>query len=443
MSEPPSRVLKSSLHRSVRLIEEANGARTVVKRFQSRSLAGATLDRARAAREHRMLTALHALGVAVPRPLALERVGGAWEVHMQWIDEALTPADVLAGGASWPHSPERAARTLGSLLAELHAAGVDHPDLHPGNALLTRDGAAWAIDFHKARRVARLAQRKIERDLVRLAASVRERTTPTFRARFFLAWWRALPRELRPALARAEWVREIEHLARAERVHYVKQRRARWTRQGTACDAVEREFSGFVARGVELVRALELDSVARQRAAGPCAELAGSATLLVTGLSARETRRVWWCAARLCEHGLAAASPLAVAFDPRPWVALSVPPGARAGVNPSAMRERRALRSLGRLCAALADRALKPSAAAGALFWLDARGQVFLGPALDLVHEKRAAGGVDTTLALALAGLSLFELSRPQRAAFALGLLEGARLSPRARDALRNELRHG
>ena len=307
-------------------MDAADGSREVVKRFSSGGLAGATLDRARAAREHRMLSALHGSGVLVPRPLALERSGDAWEVRMEWIEGSVTLADVLAKRASWPAGPERAARGLGELLARLHAAGVDHPDLHPGNALLGADGRCWAIDFHKARRVHRLGRRRVLRDLVSLTASVRETTRPEFRARAFLAWIRALPDSLKPPGSPAELAREIETAARHHRVAVVRKRRARWTRHGTACVAVDERFRGFVRRGIAPEAAGELDRAARERPPGLGCAASESGELLVTGLSERDCKRAWLAAARLEEHGLACSAPIAISFEPRPLIALRLAP---------------------------------------------------------------------------------------------------------------------
>ena len=70
------RVLKAGLRRSVRLERASDGARSVVKRFASKGFAAASLDRARAAREHRMLSELLERGVSVPRPLGVAQVDG-------------------------------------------------------------------------------------------------------------------------------------------------------------------------------------------------------------------------------------------------------------------------------------------------------------------------------------------------------------------------------
>jgi RIO-like serine/threonine protein kinase len=160
-----TRTLKSSPARSVRL-EYGGGTDgrgeaepRVVKRFAAGGLFSVPRDAARARREHALLTELHACGLPVPRPLSLERRGDGWEVAMQWIPQARTLQERLLAG----DTRDLPARALGTLLARLQAAGVDHPDLHPGNVLIDAAGSAWAIDFHKARRGGRPAVAQLKR----------------------------------------------------------------------------------------------------------------------------------------------------------------------------------------------------------------------------------------------------------------------------------------
>ncbi|MCY3003956.1 MAG: hypothetical protein NTV21_19345 [Planctomycetota bacterium] len=437
------KVLKEGERRSVRLERDAAGQRTVVKRFSAPSLAAATLDRVRAAREHRLLSELRDAGVRVPQALGLERVDGGWEVRMEWLGASATAADLLEGRAPWPRGRAAGCRELGILLATLHARGVDHPDLHPGNALVSADGRAWAIDFHKARRVKALRERTLRRDLASLAASARETLTPFERARFFLAWHSALPAELRPDTPRALLAREIETSARERRVAVVHKRRLRRLRTSSTVEKDERDFSGYVRHGFDAERLGRLARTALARGPGLFAGLVEPGVLVVTGISERQARRIFVNAARALEHRLPAARPLALAREPRPWVALEVPEHSLPATVPQALRSTRSLHSLGKLCAGLFDRALRPRSSAGPLFWIAGTGEVVLGAVLELERDATRAGGVDTVRALSLAGLSISELSPRERAAFAAGLLAGSGLAGAAREALRAELRHG
>ncbi len=441
MPAPERRVLKDSLHRSVRLEIDAHGARTVVKRFASRGLAASTLDRARAAREYRLLRELSERGLPTPRALALERVDGGWEVRMQSIEEACPLSAFLSGERAWPCAPEVLARRLAELLAALHAAGVDHPDLHPGNVLIDGAGAVWAIDFHKARRVRRVRPATAWRDLASLAAGVRESTSPRWRARFLCGWLRSAPPELaRGATERAgastgELALALERRAREVRRAHVERRRARWLRASSSCRAVERNWRGF--ERADAREPAEFDALA------PASSLASDpGALVLEGLQPREARELWCAAARLAEHGLPALRPRAFSQRPRVWLWLEAAEPGRACRAPADVRGARALHSLGRLCAQLADRGLRVVAGRWPVLWRSARGDLRLAAVASLEADPQAGDGIDLVRTLALARLSLDELSRTERAAYAAGIVAGAALGARARAELRARLSH-
>ncbi len=438
------RVLKAGARRSVRLERAANGELSVVKRFAGSSLAGATLARLRAQREHRMLSELRERGLSVPRALALEHVDGGWEVRMEWIERAHEVAALLDAHAQWPHGRERGLRGFARLLAGLHAARVDHPDLHTGNALLDDQGRGWALDFHKARRVRELKPSTMLRDLVRLAAGVREVLGPRARARFFLAWRCSLPTPLRESFdalgPTASIVARIEREARLRRFEVVHARRARWTRDGTACRASAHPSEGFARHGVAPELVAQLDATARARDPLPCARFDSARVLLVTFATQRAARRAWWAAARLTEPRVPSARPWAVVFAPRAWMALEFSDAAQLCSQP---RGARALRSLGRLYALLGDRALDVRAGVGLPFAVDAHGEVVLAAVGDVVRAKPRACSLEFARALDLAGLSLAKLTRRERAAFALGFLNGVPRGVGERARVRAELRHG
>jgi tRNA A-37 threonylcarbamoyl transferase component Bud32 len=435
-------MLKDSLHRSVRLEVDADGRRTVVKRFSSRTLAASTLDRARAAREHRLLGELVARGIPAPRPLSLERVEGGWEVRMEWIADAQPLAELLSGAGAWPTSPERAVRRFAELLAKLHGAGVDHPDLHPGNVLLDARGGAWAIDFHKARRVERLNAKAAWRDLTSLAAGVRECTSHRFRARFLVAWLRKAPRELVKALlelgggSRSGLAQKIEARARERRFAAVRKRRDRWLRASSSCTPVSTPFEGFR-------RAASSESSGEPNT-DPRANLhAERRALVIEGLSPRDASSIWCCAARLEEHGLATLRPSAMCSRPKAWVCLEAPRPGRVCESPADVRGARALHSLGRLCAQLADRRLQVRSGPWPTLWRAENGELLLAAARELDEDPRGGDGLDLVRVLALAGLTLEQLSERERAAYAAGIVAGSNFGAREMARLRARLRHG
>ena len=385
----PARVLKQSPARSVRLEPPAHGAEAperIVKRFRSRGPLAAARDRARARREFELLRELHALGLAVPRPLELAARDGGWEVAMEFLAGAASFAAILEGRAPWPAEPGRIARELGALCARLQAAGVQHPDLHPGNALLGADGRAFAIDFHKARRArSPWTPPRLEAQLAHVAAGARERTSRRFRARFLWAWWSALPPALRPQRTELpELARRAEARARCERAEHVERRRPRWTRDGTAVHAVE--LAGGAAferadREPGLARAVESLIASRAPAREPLAiELpwdSRSQALILFG-SWRDLASLWRTAGQLEEHALPAARPLALAKRPKGWAAFELPAGGRTATAWQDLASAHTSSAFGALAAAFHDRAVRPAPLAPASFWIEPNGGVRL-----------------------------------------------------------------
>jgi tRNA A-37 threonylcarbamoyl transferase component Bud32 len=282
-------VLKQSLHRSVR-VEGRADQRVVIKRFDQRGPLARVRDAARARREFEILSFLSARGVAVPRPLALRRDGSAFEVELEWISGARTLAQQLAERA--PLRLELA-RALGQLLADVHAAGIDHPDLHAGNVLVDPLGRVFGIDFDKSRRIAALSQKHIERDLLSLCAGLRESSPASWRAAVFAAWWAALPQSLR-----ATWllpdVEALEAAARTRRRRVVSARERRWTRAGSAVEVLD-GAAGFCRKSVA---AQTVDALLQGAALA-------DGVLRVDG-NPRELLALWRAMARLEEHGVSA-----------------------------------------------------------------------------------------------------------------------------------------
>jgi tRNA A-37 threonylcarbamoyl transferase component Bud32 len=386
-SSEPARVLKRSPARSVRLEARASDSQAprIVKRFRSQGPFAAARDRARAEREIELLRELHGLGLSVPRPIELVARDGGWEVAMEFLAGAAPFSAILEARAAWPADPGAVARELGALCARLAAAGVDHPDLHPGNALVDDRGRAFAIDFHKARRVSRLSAARLESQLVRLAAGARERTSRRFRARFLWAWWKALPPELRPAASELpQLARRVEVRGRRERAAAVEHRRPRWTRDGTAVRAVRTARGhGFERADREpgLTRALEMDVAQRSGDNEPlllASPFDARARVLILRGSWRDVSQPWYAAGRLEEHALPAARALAACKGPRAWAAFELPNEGRMASTWNDLREPQSASSLGELAALFHDRGVVPASFAPASFWVGSNGEVCL-----------------------------------------------------------------
>lgn len=105
-----------------------------------------------------------AAGVPVPRPWAFAR--GRHTESSWFVQEGLPAADHLLHAYNRFFAPfvpprdqvawARFARQLGNLVARVHRAGADHPDLHPGNILCTGDDPRalqlHLVDYHSVRR---------------------------------------------------------------------------------------------------------------------------------------------------------------------------------------------------------------------------------------------------------------------------------------------------
>lgn len=317
------RVLKRGLARTVYV----NRRGAVVKRFHNPSAVQALRDRRRARSEQRVLEALLALDLPVPRPLEVRRVSGAWEVVMERIPGAVQLGAVLSGEEPSPATPDEIATRVGGLLARAHAAGLDHPDLHPGNVLLDGQGQPWLVDFHKARLRARTGRDVAQRDLVALLSSLRETLAAAARLRLVQAWVEAGGAALSRDAADVEsFAARLEDRARLHRRAQVAHGQGRWTRESSACEVLERRDGPlYLRRGTDPALAEELE---RNAGSGPAVVEAGGARYRVlAGLAPSELKDRWYHAVRLSDHRLAVLSP--VAWSPV-MAAFALPPEALA-----------------------------------------------------------------------------------------------------------------
>ena len=127
-------------------------------------------NRTRSFAEFRLMRALRALKLPVPRPIAAfyMREGMRYRaaILMERLEGVRSLADraLVAGrGAPWEET--------GRLIARFHRAGLDHADLNAHNILFDANGHGWLIDFDRG--VLRIpATRWRERNLKRLLRSL-------------------------------------------------------------------------------------------------------------------------------------------------------------------------------------------------------------------------------------------------------------------------------
>jgi 3-deoxy-D-manno-octulosonic acid kinase len=130
-------------------------------------------DRARSFAEFRLMRALLALDLPVPRPLAACYLREGLRYRAAILMEQLQGVRSLADRAQ---QAGRAApwEEAGRLIARFHRAGLDHADLNAHNILFDADGNGWVIDFDRG--VLRIpATRWRERNLARLLRSLLKR----------------------------------------------------------------------------------------------------------------------------------------------------------------------------------------------------------------------------------------------------------------------------
>jgi len=211
-------VLRDNPRRRIVRIPGPDGETWLVKHFRVgsgrhalRERIKARLGLAPADREWRALARLHALGVAVPEPLALGTLPDGDRVLV----ERFVPGPLLAAALEGPPAEHRKTlESLGVAVASLHAAGFAHGDLHHGNVLVTHRGPVL-LDLQHAR--ARAGARRRLRDLGHLDHALSEIVSRADRARVHaaaLGATRPFAAEARAALRRvaaAGHARSVEH----------------------------------------------------------------------------------------------------------------------------------------------------------------------------------------------------------------------------------------
>jgi len=407
-----SATLKTNLNRTV-LLERDGDSGIVIKRFHSPGALRRLTDGRRAAREFKILSQLHELGLPVPRPLEIRKQGDHWEVLIQWLPGSYAIEDFLRGERELPVGTGDLPRKLANLLARIWNAGLVHSDLHAGNVLLDEMGKLWIIDFQHARFRSEISTRRRIRDLIVLAAGVRETCSPRFRAKFLIELLRQLDTE--ESEDRTILAKRIEDEARLHHRYRVRRRQLRWTRESGACRAFAAgPVTGWVSREIEASRApelcklalLEFDETATILANGFESfevQQAGETWLLIRAQDESTLREAWYTSVRIKDHGLAAPRPILLVEQPQPRMLLSenTEPGPGAD-GPGDNRENRAA-SIMQLLGSLHDRGLALADLSADTFRLAAEVPSFGAP-IEVVAASASYRARDRKAALELVG---------------------------------------
>ena len=301
--------------RSVQLVPAAgseSGHSRVDKRFHHPGLIGRLRDGARAKREAALLAHLKRAGVRVPTPTEVVREKRGWTVRMELIPGARTLHERLESELARPLAA-RIARDLGEQVGRLHAAGVDHPDLHAGNVLVDAEERVWLIDFSQAH-LRKLTPASIERDLLRAESFLRERLPTSIRLRALSAHLAALPDGLSyERTERMHLARRLAQRAPAFRRAVVARGAGRWLRaSGQVAEIAGDEGPRLVRRELGPLPPRPRDDPAEDR-------------LVVRDTPARLRSR-WLATAAAWEHALPVAVPWCLQLGgPDPFALFHLP----------------------------------------------------------------------------------------------------------------------
>lgn len=470
-------VQKRAQGRSLRGVHGPGGEPWVEKRFELSGAWGRIRNRRRARHEAFALKTLAERGIPVPPFRGLRALGkGRYAVSMVEIPGARTLEACLADSVPRPSSP--CARELGRLLARAHLAGLDHPDLHPGNILVDGGGQLHLIDFHAARVGAPCSAKHRRRDLLNLEASLRQSWTPYRRLRALVEWSRTSrpgPGSPSKTERRAE-ARSLFLEARTKRLEDTRRRRRRYLRVSSSTRVAELDSpppgepptleatelrEGWTARFL----AQDLRDPGIHPTPGPGLALRGRIAadpdseqhevLVLEGGTADERASRFTSAGQLLELLIPAARPAALVQGAGGAALLRMPrnseslvelrargPGAEPG-----RRRRRFAAGLGRLCGQVMDRGISWEDIALEAIRVEADGTPFFAGLR--APREGPTGAPDTRVE----GLRLWledfartlgrDTSRRERTLFTAAFLRAAFSSASSRRRLRAEWRDG
>jgi tRNA A-37 threonylcarbamoyl transferase component Bud32 len=173
-------------------------------------------------------TELQTLGIPCAQPLAWAKTNSGWPGDSILLTRECpnaVPFDTVLNHRITSAERRRLARKLGSLFAQIHDAGVAHPDPHPGNFLF--DGTQFIlIDVHAVRFGPPLTWLEARENLVLFNRWFQVRATRIDRARFWRSYISArttlgLPDSKRLA-------REVESATAASNLRFWASRTARY-----------------------------------------------------------------------------------------------------------------------------------------------------------------------------------------------------------------------
>jgi len=292
---PRAEVLRDNPRRRLVRLSTSGGRALLVKQFRLgtgrhalREALKERIGRSPAVREWRALRSLRAARVSVAEPLGLARLEDGDRLLVLGYVHGLPLKEALRAPAK---ERRRLLSLLGSRIAELHAEGFVHGDLHHGNIVVGEAGPIF-LDLQHARRTRR--RRRRLRDLAHLDHALSSFSSRADRLRVALAALHLAPPVDAPERG---LLRELAALVKARARAHAESRTRRCLRPGRAYKEVRylawRGLRASDVAAAHLIEALE----AHAKAASAPAVLKRDARGLVTAVSVGAT------AAIVKEHG--------------------------------------------------------------------------------------------------------------------------------------------
>jgi tRNA A-37 threonylcarbamoyl transferase component Bud32 len=236
-------LVKQNLQRSIRRIDAVYLKCSQVNTV--RSYLRDVLRPPKAQLEFENASALLGQGIAAIQPIAWGTKSRFWPSESVILTHEAAHAEPLADWLERPQSVAdqlRIARAFARYTAKLHEGGIDHPDPHPGNFLITHDGQFIAIDLHAICFTNALDAEETLRALAVLNRWFQMRTPATIRYRFWLTYLAHRPGlKLDP--------RTIETATRASNYRFWTDRLKRYTLDNRETKRISRgSIKGYAER---------------------------------------------------------------------------------------------------------------------------------------------------------------------------------------------------
>lgn len=154
--------------------------------------------RTRMWREFELLASMRALGLPVPKPVAVRCIRSSplcyqGDIIIERIPNARTLADVLCH----ENLSEKTWESIGLVIRRFHEHAIEHADLNACNILLTASGQIFLIDFDKSAMHGQLNQSWCQANLTRLKRSLNKWKRRSQHFHFDSSHWQALERGYR------------------------------------------------------------------------------------------------------------------------------------------------------------------------------------------------------------------------------------------------------